>query len=157
MRLPRRSKPRSGAYWRSTPRRQRHDCVLHRLRSYLLPFSVVLMVDVDAAARLQQCVRNTQRRIPCGLWCDGRGADQITGLDDGCRYPDSWCGMANHHVADFRARTPRCTHRGPPGFVRCGSQCKSIAQPKSAYSANYPGADDAESRHGRPLVSTAQR
>ena len=59
--------------------------VSHRLRSYLLPFSVVAMIDVDASARLQQAVRNGQRGVACGLRCDGRLADEIAGLDDGCR------------------------------------------------------------------------
>jgi hypothetical protein len=91
----------------------------HRLRSYLLPFSVVTMVDVDGSARLQQALRNGHRGIACGLRCDGRLADEIAGLDDGCRYPDFRCGMVNQHVADFGARTPRRTHKDPPGIVGC--------------------------------------
>lgn len=88
--------------------------VSDRLRSHLLPLSIVPMVDIDASARLQQAVRNGQRGIACGLRCDGNLTVEIAGLDNGCRYPDSWCGVMDDDVTDFRARQPWCAHRGPP-------------------------------------------
>jgi hypothetical protein len=118
----------------------------HRLRSYLLPFSVVTMVDVDGSARLQQALRNGHRGIACGLRCDGRLADEIAGLDDGCRYPDFRCGMVNQHVADFRARTPRCTHKDPPGLLDAIRSVQKHRPTKSANSAGYASEDEAESR-----------
>jgi hypothetical protein len=118
----------------------------HRLRSYLLPFSVVTMVDVDGSARLQQALRNGHRGIACGLRCDGRLADEIAGLDDGCRYPDFRCGRVNQHVADFGARTPRRTHKDPPGLLDAIRSVQKHRPTKSANSAGYASEDEAESR-----------